>query len=143
MCWDTEYYPFNIWITYNFSKWRVSSSIDKDELQGLLLDLKDSAKDGANQTALLFEILLKLGVGLSEQVTTTTVANLKLFSIGDRSLIVYLDEEIKPSLDQFREITALNPAKFVVLEDVFQGDDELKTNLKQICKSSSIELWTA
>ena len=127
----------------NFGKWRVSSSIDRDELQGLLLDLKDSAKDGANQMALLFEVLLKLGFGLGEQVTTIIVADLKLFSIGERSLLVYLDEDIKPSLDQFREITSLNPAKFVVLEDVFQGDDELKTNLKQICKSSSIELWTA
>ena len=127
----------------NFGKWRVSSSIEKDELQGILLDLQDSSKDGANQTSLLFEILLKLGVGLNERLTRISVNNLELFSIGEKSLLVYLNEEIKPSLEQFREIAELNPAKLVVLEDAFQGDDQLKTNLKQICKSNAIELWTA
>ena len=127
----------------NFGKWRVSSSIEIDELQGILLDLQDSSKDGANQTSLLFEILLKLGVGLNERLTRISVNNLELFSIGEKSLLVYLNEEIKPSLEQFREIAELNPAKLVVLEDAFQGDDQLKTNLKQICKSNAIELWTA
>jgi len=127
----------------NFGKWKVSSSIEKDELQEILLDLQDSAKDGANQSSLLFEILLKLGVGLSERIKGIAVANLELFSIGDNSLLVYLNQEIKPSLEQLRSIAELNPAKLVVLEDAFQGDDQLKTNIRQICKSSSIELWTA
>lgn len=127
----------------NFVKWKVSSSIEPHELQGLLLDLKDSAKNGVHPQAVLFEILLKLGVSLSEQIATINVASLELYSIGDRTLLVYLNEGVKPSIDQFREIASLNPAKFVILEDVFQGDDELKTNLKQICKSSKIELWTA
>jgi adenine-specific DNA-methyltransferase len=30
-----------------------------------------------------------------------------------------------------------------VLEDAFQGDDELKTNLSQLAKSKGIELWSA
>jgi adenine-specific DNA-methyltransferase len=127
----------------NFGQWRASSSIEKDELQGMLLDLQDSAKDGANQSSLLFEILLKLGVGLGEQLTRISVANLELFSIGENSLLIYLNQETKPSLEQLRMIAELNPAKLVVLEDAFQGDDQLKTNFKQICKSSSIELWTA
>ena len=34
-------------------------------------------------------------------------------------------------------------AKFIILEDAFQGDDELKTNLVQEAKTRGIELWTA
>ena len=34
-------------------------------------------------------------------------------------------------------------AKFIILEDAFQGDDELKTNLVQEAKSRNVELWTA
>jgi adenine-specific DNA-methyltransferase len=49
----------------------------------------------------------------------------------------------KPTLNQFREILEMDPAKFIILEDVFAGDDELKTNLVQECKSRKIELWTA
>ena len=36
-----------------------------------------------------------------------------------------------------------DPARLIVLEDAFQGDDQLKTNLAQLCKSQGIELWTA
>ena len=32
---------------------------------------------------------------------------------------------------------------YIVLEDAFQGDDELKTNLAQLAKSKGIEFWTA
>jgi adenine-specific DNA-methyltransferase len=54
-----------------------------------------------------------------------------------------LEEKIKPDLDAFTAVVNLSPAKFIVLEDAFQGDDELKTNLAQVCKSKNIELWTA
>ena len=40
-------------------------------------------------------------------------------------------------------MVAEDPAKIIVLEDAFDGDDELKTNLAQLCKTSGIELWTA
>ncbi len=36
-----------------------------------------------------------------------------------------------------------DPARIIILEDAFQGDDELKTNLVQLAKSKDIELWTA
>jgi adenine-specific DNA-methyltransferase len=35
------------------------------------------------------------------------------------------------------------PQKIIILEDAFQGDDELKTNLAQLAKSKGVELWTA
>jgi adenine-specific DNA-methyltransferase len=57
--------------------------------------------------------------------------------------MAYLDEQVKPSLHQLKEVLSKMPAKFIILEDAFQADDELKTNLSQECKSRSIELWTA
>ena len=46
-------------------------------------------------------------------------------------------------LEQLRAIvTELTPSKFVILDDAFQGDNELKTNLVQTCKSYDVELWT-
>ena len=59
------------------------------------------------------------------------------------AVLAYLDEHSKPTLDQLREIVDSKPVRFVILEDCFQGDDELKTNLVQICKTNGIELWTA
>jgi len=54
-----------------------------------------------------------------------------------------LDEHTKPTLAQLRVLVDEEPARLVVLEDAFQGDDELKTNLAQLCKSKDVELWTA
>ena len=46
-------------------------------------------------------------------------------------------------LDSTRAVVDADPARLIVLEDAFQGDDQLKTNLSQLCKSKGIELWTA
>ncbi|PIR09239.1 MAG: adenine methyltransferase, partial [Gallionellaceae bacterium CG11_big_fil_rev_8_21_14_0_20_60_62] len=46
-------------------------------------------------------------------------------------------------LAQLRALVEAAPARIIVLEDAFQGDDELKTNLAQHAKSRGIELWTA
>ena len=46
-------------------------------------------------------------------------------------------------LDAMVEVVAREPSRLIILEDSFQGDDELKSNLTQLCKSKNIELWTA
>lgn len=63
--------------------------------------------------------------------------------MGDGIVLAYLNEHVKPTLEQLRAIVDEDPARLIVLEDAFQGDDQLKTNLAQLCKSKGIELWTA
>ena len=63
--------------------------------------------------------------------------------IGQNVVVAYLDESQKPTLKQLKSALALNPVRFIILEDALQGDDELKTNLAQECKAQKIELWTA
>jgi adenine-specific DNA-methyltransferase len=48
----------------------------------------------------------------------------------------------KPALEVLRKALDRKPARFVMAEDAFMGDDELKTNLTQECKSRKIEFWT-
>ena len=56
----------------------------------------------------------------------------------------FLDEHAKPTLQQLRAVLESEDlAKFIILEDAFKGDDELKTNLVQEAKSRGVELWTA
>lgn len=127
----------------NFSKWRVSSDIDPDKLEQHLLSLRDSAEDDATEDSLLAELLLKQGYSLTEDSSEQEIAGLTVHSIGGGLLLAYVDERTKPSLDQLRAIVDEEPARFVILEDAFHGDDELKTNLAQLCKSNGVELWTA
>ncbi|MGP5722537.1 site-specific DNA-methyltransferase [Corynebacterium casei] len=131
----------------NFSKWQVSSDTPVNELEQHLLELRESANDSAAPADLFVELLLKKGYSLTEDIGDVSIAGLDLKTVldveGDVAVLAYLDEHAKPTLDQLREIADSKPVRFVILEDCFQGDDELKTNLVQICKTSGVELWTA
>src|SRR5690606_7582986 len=116
-------------IDTNFKKWRVSSDVDPGALEQHLLDLRDSSDDEATADDLLTEILLKQGHSLTERVETVDVAGLDVRSVGDNLLLAYLDEHTKPTLEQLRALVDAAGAKIVILEDAFQGDDELKTNM--------------
>lgn len=140
---DTGYRAYCLSDT-NFSKWRVASDTDANALEQHLLDLRDSADDDATPDSLLTELLLKQGYSLTEQIDNAEVSGLKLKSVGDGLVLAYLDEHTKPTLQQLREaLDSADLAKFIILEDAFQGDDELKTNLVQEAKSRGVELWTA
>ena len=128
----------------NFSKWRASSETNANQLEQHLLDLRDSADDDATPDSLLTEILLKQGYSLTEQISDANVDGLRLKSVGGGLVLAYLDEHTKPTLLQLRAVLeSTDLAKFIILEDAFKGDDELKTNLVQEAKSRGVELWTA
>jgi adenine-specific DNA-methyltransferase len=128
----------------NFSKWRISSDVDANTLQRNLLDVKESSSaDDSTPDDLLSEILLKQGYSLTEKIKSVVIAGLDLRSVGDNLVLAYLNEHVKPTLEQLRAVVDADPARIIILEDTFQGDDELKTNLVQLAKSKDIELWTA
>lgn len=127
----------------NFTKWKANSGLSEDELVGLFSDLADSADDHARPEALLTEVLLKLGFSLTERIETVEVAGLSVFSVADGLVMAYLDEHTQPTLDQLRALVAREPERLVVLEDAFQGNDELKTNVVQECRTRNVDLWTA
>lgn len=138
---DVGYKVFKLADT-NFAKWRTSSDTDKDSVQQHLLDIRESSNGAATEEELLTEILLKQGISLTAKLAHKEISGLSVWNIGDNVILAYLNEKVKPSIDQLRAIAETEPAKIVILEDAFQGDDELKTNLSQICKSNKIELWT-
>lgn len=139
---DTGFRSYSL-VDTNFSKWRVASDIEPDRLEQHLLSLRDSAQDDATADSLLSELLLKQGYSLIEESSERDIAGLAVQAVGGGLLLAYLDEHTKPGLDQLRAVVHEEPARFVILEDAFHGDDELKTNLAQLCKSKGVELWTA
>jgi adenine-specific DNA-methyltransferase len=139
---DTGFRSYSLSDT-NFVQWRITSEIETKALEQHILDLRESASDVASPEALLVEILLKQGYSLTEEIGKIKVLDLELMSVGNNVVFAYLDESKKPTILQLRAALDLNPAKFIILEDVLNGDDEFKTNLTQECKSRKIELWTA
>ena len=127
----------------SFTKWQANSDIERTALEQHLFNLRGSSDDGTDPDTLLTEILLKQGYSLSETFEPLSVNGLEIRSIGEGLVLTYLNEQVKPSIEALREVLQMEPLKFIILEDAFHGDDELKTNLAQLCKSSKIELWTA
>src|SRR5699024_3966853 len=107
----------------NFAKWQVSSDTAVNLLEQHLLDLRESANDNATPTDLFVELLLKKGYSLTEDIGDASIAGLDLKTVlgadGDVSVLAYLDEHTKPTLDQLREIADSKPVRFVILEDCF------------------------
>ncbi len=127
----------------NFTKWEATSEIELNALEQHVLDLRESADDDASSESIFIEILLKQGHSLSEKISTVIVDGLNIHCVSENLVMAYLNEGVKPKLSQLKLILEKNPTKFIILEDAFAGDDELKTNLSQECKSRNIELWTA
>ncbi len=138
----------------NFRKWQSSATADLGELQARLDLMRESADDNASEADLLVEIMLKMGLPLTTHTQPRDVAGLSVHQVvheandsedgqDDVQPVFYLNEHIKPTLEQLRAIvTELNPSKFVILDDAFQGDNQLKTNLVQTCKTYDVEFWT-
>lgn len=133
----------------NFTKWQSAPTGDLTELQARLDLMRESSNDNASEEDLLVEVLLEMGLPLTTRTQTVDVDGLHVYQVvaeGDSTEgqpVLYLNEHVKPTLEQLRAIiTDLTPSKFVILDDAFQGDNQLKTNLVQTCKSYDVELWT-
>lgn len=133
----------------NFTKWQSTPTGDLTELQARLDLMRESSNDNASEEDLLVEVLLKMGLPLTTRTKTVDVDGLHVHQVvtegnsSEGQPVLYLNEHVKPTLEQLRAIiTDLTPSKFVILDDAFQGDNQLKTNLVQTCKSYDVELWT-
>ena len=133
----------------NFTKWQSAPTGDLTELQARLDLMRESSNDNASEDDLLVEVLLKMGLPLTTRTQTVDVDGLHVHQVvtegnsSEGQPVLYLNEHVKPTLEQLRAIIIdLTPSKFVILDDAFQGDNQLKTNLVQTCKSYDVELWT-
>lgn len=131
----------------NFSKWHVSDEFEYNSLEQHLFMLRHNTSDDATPDAMLTELLLKKGYSLSERIFPTEISELQVHAVydGDEepSLLAYLNTSSSPSMEQLRAIVDTGVTRLIILDDAFKGDDELKSNLAQLCKSKDVELWTA
>jgi adenine-specific DNA-methyltransferase len=139
---DVGYRAYSLTDT-NFAKWHESSATGEDTLAQHLFELSESADEHASELALLTEVLLKQGYSLTESVRKESVSGLAVWSVADGLVLAYMNEDVKPTLEQLRALANREPERLIVLEDAFHGDDELKTNLVQAAKTRHVELWTA
>lgn len=107
----------------NFKIW----DNENPDLEGQLLALVQNVIDGRTEEDILFELLLKSGLPLSSGITTLTVAEKRVYSVSEGTLLICLERPI--TSDTLRGVMALKPAQVLCLDVAFEGDDALKTNM--------------
>ncbi len=111
----------------NFKQWQAPGrDIDDDALlQQMELNV-DHIDPDATQEELLYEILIKAGVKPTEKIETIELVGHALYSVGEGTLLVHLQDEIDQLL--IDAVLEQSPGQFICLDRAFHGNDQLKAN---------------
>lgn len=91
--------------------------------------LEDNIKEDRTPEDLLFQVMLDLGVLLSNKIEETTIAGKKVFNVEDNYLIACFDDNVTEDV-----ITAIAKQKpyYFVMRDSSMANDSVATNFEQI-----------
>ena len=121
----------------NFKIWR--SDIKEDDLPKQLDAFEKPIKSESQITNMMWEILLKSGYDLNTKIEENKIDDCDVFSVADNEIILALS---KISEKAIKEITTLKPKKFICLDSLFSGNDQLKTNTALQLKDAGVEFKT-
>jgi adenine-specific DNA-methyltransferase len=131
----------------NFKVWDSSeeSAADEDKLQSQLEDFVSNVNPGRTQEQILYEILLERGLTLDSPIETVSIADKEAFSVpgggpDDRELLVCLADSVDDKMRE--EIETREPWAVVFLDAAFDGNDELKTNMRLGLEERGIKFST-
>lgn len=121
----------------NFVQWDENKA--KDDIQQAVLDFAANKKPDAAPEALLAEIMLQSRIQLSAHIEKRDLQSGGwVYVVDGGNLIAYVaDEQITET--QVNEIADLAPAKLVILDSAFNGNNALKINVMNICKEKFIK----
>ncbi len=101
-----------------------------------MINLFDSqTKLDAQKENMLYELILKSGLTLTEKIEEKN----GYYSVADGKLVIVLKEINQTKID---EIIKLKPQSCIILDDLFAGNDQLKTNTSLQMKDAGVEIIT-
>jgi adenine-specific DNA-methyltransferase len=118
----------------NFLVWDGTSK-PAEQLQVGLGALAENVVAGRTQNDLAVELLLKLGFPMNTPMSSEVVAGKTVYSAADGAVMFFLDDRI--SIEIIEWMVEKDPARIVVLEAAFGGDDELKVNAVQTVRAKA------
>ena len=121
----------------NFKTWESKIEGNVSEIGEQLQIHIDHIKQDRNQSDILYELILKSGFKLTEQITPKTILTKTIYSILDDQLMICLEEDI--NLEFIRALADLKPNRVICLDKSFSNKDELKANAAQIFKTKGVE----
>lgn len=119
---------------------------DPDNLETALNSSLFNIKTDRSEDDLLYEILIKYGIELSEKINCHTIDGKTVYEMGAGSLIVCLADNLTSGIAEgigklYKEISpegVIGNCRVVFKETGFNGSDEIKTNTMLILKQHGI-----
>lgn len=119
----------------NFKLWRGDVIENGDDLSKQIDVFENPVKEGTEEENILYELLLKSGY----ELTTKIEQKDNIYLVAGGELIVALTK-IDDSI--IKQIIKLKPQKCIVLDKLFNENDQLKTNTVLQMKDAEIEFKT-
>jgi len=118
----------------NFKIWR-GSEITEENLVEQLDAFTNPVREESKNENMLFELILKAGYLLTDKIEVKE----KFYSINEGELIIALEEMTNEIIGN---IISVQPKKVITLDNLFTGNDQLKTNTVLQMKDAGIDFKT-
>lgn len=131
---DTGFKAFKV-AKSNFKQWQHIKGTETEEWQGQLLDFTDTLSKDAKTENVVYELMLKNGIGLNAHIEHKGMA----YYIGGNALCLMLEAADQATIDA---ILTEKPKKVMALDRLFEGNDQLLTNTALQMKDGGIDFET-
>jgi adenine-specific DNA-methyltransferase len=116
----------------NFAVWEAAADSEA-ELSDQLTLAVDHVGEGAEEPAILTELLLKAGFPLTSSFSQIAFAGVDGYSVAEGALLICLSRAL--TIEAFEAMVELDPVMILVLDAGFGGNDELKVNALQTVRA--------
>jgi len=111
----------------NFKQWeRLSPETPTDEVVKQMELMTDRVDHKATEDDLLYEVILKSGLSLTQPIEKRQIAGVTVHVLEDGLFMICLASTVSQEL--FDAVASAKPARFICLETAFKGNDKLKAN---------------
>ena len=120
----------------NFRPWPASTPKDERGLQTRITEHVHHIVKGRSSGDILSEILLKSGFPLTAAAEAVLLEGRTVYSVSGGTMLICLEREL--TLQAIRAMAERGPERVVLLDDGFEGNDQLKANAVQTFRTKGI-----
>lgn len=119
----------------NFKQWREIKGSNKEEWKQQMMDFLNPVTENATTDNMVYELLLKSGKSLNSTIEHKN----GFYIINGKELILMLESATQETEDA---ILNEHPQKVIALDNLFEGNDQLKTNTALQMRDAGVEFRT-
>ena len=119
----------------NFKQWRDFRGSEQQQWQQQSIDFINPVAKNATIDNMVYELLLKNGKSLNSTIEHSD----NIYNINSSELVLLLESVDQETIDH---VLTLHPQKVIALDNLFSGNDQLKTNTALQLRDAGIEFKT-